>query len=90
MPDHRIPGLRDCLARNAVHAASSASLAWAITVGTGPSTLLLVAASISPKIVSSVSLSRSTAVATATTCGVHRWFSSSRMTLVPRRISGSR
>ena len=34
-------GVADCLARTAVHAASSASLAWAITVGTGPSTRLL-------------------------------------------------
>ncbi len=90
MLDQRMPGRRDCLARKAVHAASSASLAWAITVGTGPSTRLLVAASISPRTVSSVSLSRSTAVATATTCGVQRWFSSSRMTFVPRRISGNR
>ena len=75
-------------ARSAAQAASSASLAWAITAGTGPSTRLLRAASISPRTVSSDSLSRSTAVATATTWGVQRWFSSSRMTLVPPQDLG--
>ena len=86
MLDHFRPGVRDILARAAAQAASSSSVACATTVGTGPSTRVVRGGTTAP----AAPPSASTAVATATTWGVQRWFSSRRMTLVPRRISGRR
>ena len=90
MLDQRRPGVCDCLARAAVQAASSASLAWAddgrhraVDAAAGGGVDLPENGGVGLAV-------PSTAVATATTCGVQRWFSSRRMTLVPRRISGSR
>ncbi len=88
MDDQRRPGVRDSLAWRAAQAASSTSVAWDTTRGTGPSTRVVRGGTTS--LPAAPPASRSTSVATATTCGVQRWFSSSRMILVPRRISGSR
>src|SRR6202050_5547053 len=85
MLDQSRPGARDSLAREAAQAASSWSVSCRTTWGTGPSTRVVRGGTTSPD-----PPSRKTAVATATTCGVQRWFSSRRMTLVPRRISGNR
>ena len=68
----------------------SASLGWATTAAPGRRPGCCGRRRSRARTVSSDSPSRSTAVATATTWGEHRWFSSSRMTRVPRRISGSR
>ena len=89
MLDQDRPGVRDSLARCAAQVASSSLLACDTTLGTGPSTRVVRGATTSPA-PPKAPPSRSTAVATATTCGVQRWFSSRRITEVPGRISGSR
>ena len=55
--------------------------------GTGPSTRVVRGGTTSPADAERAA-SRSTAVATATTWGVQRWFSSRRITLVPREDLG--
>ena len=79
--------MRDSFARWAAQAASSSSVACDTTFGTGPSTRVVRGATTSPP-GPNAPPSRSTAVATATTCGVQRWFSSRRMTVVPAQDLG--
>ena len=88
MLDQRRPGVRDIFAWVAAQAASSSSVAWPMTLGTGPSTRVVRGRAPPRPSSENDPPSRSTAVATATTWGVQRWFSSSRMTLVPRKQVG--
>ena len=88
MDDQRRPGARDNLACRAAQAASSMSVACDTTLGTGPSTRVVRGGTTS--LPAAPPASRKTSVATATTWGVQRWFSSRRMILVPRKISGRR